>query len=55
MQIQEIVKLAHRDQQKTLCVYKDASEPYWSAVLTQCEASELDKPTMEQKDEPFDS
>lgn len=43
-QLREQLQLAHRDYKKTLCIYSDASDRYWAAVVTQCDPSELLKP-----------
>jgi len=52
-QLHTSVKLAHRDPDKELCIYTDASERYWAGVVTQCERRELEKNVMEQRHEPL--
>lgn len=52
-QLRETVKLSHRDSKKTLCVFTDASDAFWSGVVTQCEPGELDKEVNEQRHEPL--
>ena len=52
-QLREQLKLAHRDKEKKLCIYTDASDRYWAAVVTQCEPSELSKPVAEQIHQPL--
>lgn len=47
-QLCNAVKLAHRDQHKSLCLYTDASDRYWSAVITQCHRDDLKKETRDQ-------
>jgi len=53
LNLQEIVKLSHRDTTKTLCIYTDASDEFWSAVATQCLPDELSKCEKEQRHEPL--
>lgn len=45
--------LAHRDETKRLCVFTDASDSYWSGVLTQVPRSELTFPHVDQSHEPL--
>jgi len=53
LNLQEVVKLAHRDTSKKLCVYTDASDEFWSAVVTQCAPEELMKLALDQSHEPL--
>ena len=52
-QLRNVVKLAHRDTAKALCIYTDASEEYWSGVLTQTNPEELDIDIEKQRHEPL--
>ena len=52
-QLREAVKLAHRDHSKSLCIYPDASDENWAAVVTQCDPTDLDLPKNEQKHQPL--
>lgn len=52
-QLQEVVKTAHRNPEMHLCVHSDASDAYWAAAVTQCDAKELLKPINEQRHEPL--
>ncbi len=52
-QLRNSVRLAHRDPNKVLCIYTDASELFWAVVVTQCNEEELKKPTMDQRHEPM--
>ena len=47
------VTLSHRDFSKRLCVYTDASDTIWSAILTQVPFTDLKLPAMEQRHEPL--
>lgn len=47
------VELSHQDPNKVLCVHTDASDKFWSGVVTQCQPSELSKPTEQQSHEPL--
>ena len=38
------VKIAHRDPNKVICVHTDASDIFWSGIVTQCNSDELAKP-----------
>eukprot|EP00171_Calliarthron_tuberculosum_P001128 IDg1128t1 len=49
----DAVNLAFPDKEKRICVFTDASEQYWSAVVTQCYPSDLKKPLELQKHEPL--
>lgn len=52
-ELKNMVKLAHREEDKSICIYTDASDAYWAGVVTQCHAAELDKKTEDQKHEPL--
>ena len=45
--------LSYPDPQKVICVFTDASELYWSGVVTQCTKDELTKPSAEQRHMPL--
>ena len=47
------VELSYPDPKKEICVFIDASERFWLAIVTQCEREELEKGAMEQKHEPL--
>lgn len=47
-EMRNMIKLARRNKSKELGVYTDASDAYWSGVVTQCATTELDKPAAEQ-------
>ena len=47
------VKLSYLDPQKEVCIYTDASERYWSAVVTQVKKEDLQLSTEDQKHEPL--
>jgi len=51
--IRSAVTLSYPDPEKVICVFTDASERYWSGVVTQCAESEVKKPSGEQKHEPL--
>lgn len=51
--LRQAVKLSHRDPSKELCVYTDASDRFWTGVLTRCEPAELTKAVPEQRHEPL--
>ena len=52
-QLQEATRLAHRNPDMTLCVHTDASDKHWAVCATQCDASELSKPIMDQEHQPL--
>ena len=43
------MELSYRDPKKEICVFTDASERFWAAIVTQCERRELEKGALEQK------
>ena len=45
--------LAFPDPQKAFCLYTDASEHSWAAVLTQIPRADIDKKLEEQRHEPL--
>lgn len=47
------VTLAHRDKNKRLCIYTDASDSHWSGILTQVPFSDLSAPHRDQAHEPL--
>ena len=47
-QLKKAITLSHRDTNKAICVYTDASDLHWSAVVTQCDSMELEKDVSEQ-------
>ncbi len=47
------VKLSYPKEGHELCLYTDASDKYWSAVVTQTTKNQLDLPTEEQRHEPL--
>jgi hypothetical protein len=47
------VTLAHPSSALRLCLYTDASDAFWSAVVTQVPPPDLDLPPAEQKHEPL--
>jgi len=46
--LQTAVKLSYPDPQKCICIFTDASDRYWSGVVTQCAKEELKKPNEDQ-------
>lgn len=52
-QIQESVKLAHREPDLILCIHADASDLHWAVCATQCLKEELKKPIHEQQHQPL--
>ncbi len=52
-QIQEATRLAHRDPDLVLGISTDASDKHWAVAATQCAATELQKPLLEQVHEPL--
>jgi len=51
--LRQSVKLAHPDAKMHKCIYTDASDNYWAAVVTQCLAAELNKPLEDQRHQPL--
>jgi len=51
--LKSTVCLAYPDPEKTVCLYTDASELHWSAIVTQADAAELRKDIEEQKHAPL--
>lgn len=47
------IKLAHYIENEELCVYTDASDRYWSSVISQCSVKELEKNTEHQMHRPL--
>jgi len=47
------VTLSYPKPEKVICVFTDASERYWSGVVTQCCADVLKKPSNRQQHEPL--
>lgn len=45
--------LAHRDESKRVCVYMDASDKYWSGIMTQVPVPDLRNPHSQQAHEPL--
>ena len=45
--------LAYPDSSKTICIYSDASDRFWSAVVTQTTPSQLARPRSEQQHQPL--
>lgn len=51
--LQTAVTLSYPDPNKAICIFTDASDRYWSAVVTQCDEASLKLPSGEQKHEPL--
>lgn len=51
--LEKQVTLSHRDMKKRLCVYTDASDGFWSGMLTQVPHEDLSKKHQLQKHEPL--
>lgn len=51
--LQSAVKLSYLDPSKEVCIYTDASDRYWSAVVTQIEDKDLQLPLDKQRHEPL--
>lgn len=47
------VTLAHRDAKKRLCVYTDASDSFWSGIMTPVPPEDTTLPHAEQRHEPL--
>lgn len=52
-QLREAVKLAHWITEKPICIYTDASDAPWAAVVTQCDPASLKLPMEKQMHEPL--
>ena len=52
-ELQTSVRIAHRDKSKKICVYTDASDEMWAAVVTQCHKEDLDKDISNKKHQPL--
>lgn len=48
-----MVPLAHPNQTAEVCLYTDASQDFWGAVVTQLPAAEVDLPLLEQNHQPL--
>ena len=51
--IREAVQLSFPKKEKQICIYTDASDKFWSAVVTQIIPSDMQKPIEEQNHEPL--
>lgn len=51
--LRQSVRLAHPDPKLQKCIYTDASDNYWAAVVTQCNTEELEKPLEKQMHQPL--
>lgn len=51
--LQNAVTLSHRDSKKSICIFTDASDTHWAAVVTQCEPDQLNQSVMKQSHEPL--
>ena len=51
--LREAVELAHVDPAKQICVFTDASDLYWSGVVTQVDPADLTLPLEEQRHQPL--
>jgi hypothetical protein len=49
----EMVPLAHPNEEADVCVFTDASQDHWGAVVTQVVSGELSKPLQDQHHEPL--
>ena len=47
------VTLSYPDPEKSICIFTDASERFWSGVVTQCNEADLNLPPSEQRHEPL--
>lgn len=47
------VTIAHRDEEKLLCIYTDASDSVWSGILTQVPFEDLVQPHEDQRHDPL--
>jgi transposase InsO family protein len=51
--IAQSVTLAYPSDDRSTCIFTDASDLYWGGVVTQCETSELTKPVRDQTHYPL--
>ena len=51
--LRRAVELSYPDPEMETCVFTDASDRYWSAVVTQCAPKEIKKPVTEQTHKPL--
>lgn len=51
--LKNAVWLAHMDAKKPLCIFTDASDQHWAAVVTQCAEDDLQKPIGDQRHIPL--
>lgn len=51
--IEESVKLSHREQDKQICIFADASAFYLTGVVTKVSADELQKEVLDKRHEPL--
>lgn len=51
--LKDSVTLAHADSSKLLCLFTDASDTHWGAVLTQIPPKDIDLPFEDQRHEPL--
>ena len=51
--LRNAVKLSYVDPNKEICIYTDASECFWSAVVTQTSKQDLELPIGEQRHQPL--
>lgn len=51
--IAERTTLAHRNEEKRLCIYTDASDSYWSGIVTQVPREHMSLPHVDQTHEPL--
>lgn len=51
--LRQSVKLSHRKERKTLCLITDASGDNWAKVVTQCDHPVVNKPMVEQCNDPL--
>lgn len=51
--LRNAVELSHRDPTKIICVHTDASDKFWSGIVTQCDPSELHKLKTQQNHQPL--
>jgi RNase H-like domain found in reverse transcriptase/Integrase zinc binding domain len=52
-QLKKLTVVAHPDPEKVLCVFSDASDKYFSGVITQIPKGDLDLPVAEQHHQPL--
>lgn len=52
-QLKNAVQLSHRDRNKALCIFTDASTLNWAAVITQCTQDQLQLSIHQQRHEPL--